>query len=970
MSKNSFMKKTALGICLLFMVLQFSFVVPQKIAKAATNYSWNNTIPTKYPAPGTSNGKLVLFDNSHGETTGQADWVIDGGFSDFGDDLAAHGYTVQEYRGVDKNGDGCIRYYDDRQAVNVDTNEAVITYDAIKNADVFIMAEVNRPFTTAEHAALKQFVDSGKGLYFIADHYNADRNMNTWDSTETYDGYNRSISASYNMGGIYGDLRNPQVATKGWLAENFGLRYRFNAIDLIAGFSGIKSVSDSEGITAGVQPILMAAGSTLSIVDGAKAKGIVFLSSTDKPTKWASAADTGLYFGGEAEGAYVAISKPSLGKAAFIGDSSPIEDLTAKYKNEGGGSTKSLHDGYKSAGNAATLSINIVNWLANTESYVGFDGVNHTKGINTLTPMADVEKNQTQAEPWATPTYDPWNTDTFAYGAYNAPTGPASMATVNVTGVSLNKTSATLNIGTPQTLTATITPVDATNKSVSWSSSNTTVATVTNGVVTPHAEGTTVITVTTVDGGKTAICNVTVIKSQTVTAINEGFDGVVGTGTSITSGIPSGFTFSSGMAIYNTSGNYGASSPSIKMQTTGNQIITPTFTLNATGSLSFWIKGNGTDAASHLLVERFDGTSWSTLEDIKPLPTTAITKTYALAQNVKQIRYTYTKSAGNLALDDINVASNSTQISVTGVSLDVTTVTLNPGNTQTLTPTVAPANATNKTVTWSSSNTAVATVVNGIVTATGSGTAVITVTTVDGGKIASCNVNVVINVTGVTLDKSTLAINTGSAQTLAATIAPANATNKSVTWSSSNTTVATVVSGVVTANAAGSAVITVTTTDGGKTATCNVTVTNPQGPTSINEGFDGVTGTSTSITSGIPTGWTFSSGMAIYNTTGNYGVSSPSIKLQTTGNQITTPAFNLTAQATLSFWVKGNGTDTISHLLVEKYDGASWTTIEDIKPLPTTGIVKIYTLAQNIKQIRFTYTKSAGNAALDDVKIQ
>lgn len=295
---------------------------------------------------------------------------------------------------------------------------------------------------------------------------------------------------------------------------------------------------------------------------------------------------------------------------------------------------------------------------------------------------------------------------------------------------------------------------------------------------------------------------------------------------------------------------------------------------------------------------------------------------------------------------------------------------MNPGNTQTLTATVAPYNATDKTVTWSSSNTAIASVANGVVTANGAGSAIITVTTVDGGKTASCNVNVIINVTGVALDKSNLTLGAGSSQTLTATITPIDATDKSVTWSSSNTTVATVSNGVVTGNAAGSAVITVTTTDGGKTASCNVTVTNNQGAASINEGFDSVVGTSSSITSGIPAGWTFSSGMAIYNTTGNYGTSSPSIKLQATGNQITTPLFNLASQGTLSFWIKGNGTDAVSHLLVEKYDGTSWTTIEDIKPLPTTGTVKTYSLTQNIKQIRFTYTKSAGNAALDDVKIQ
>lgn len=384
------------------------------------SYDWNNVIPEKKPSPQNDNGKLILFDISHGETAGNADWVIDGGFSDFADALVLEGYTVKEYRGIDKNGDGAIRYYDDRQSENLAINEAIITYDAIKDASVFVMAEPNRPLTSSEYAALKQFVDSGKGIYFISDHYNADRNMNTWDSTEVFNGYNRSTNTAYNMGGEYGNMINPQDENMGWLSENFGVRFRFNAIDCKAGVSGIRSTSESEGITQGVEPILMAAGGTLAITDTDRAKGIVYFGETDNPVKWTYAPDSGLYFGGEKEGPFVAISKPSLGKAAFIGDSSPIEDASPKYKREDGG-TKRTYPGWTDTGNAATLSINIINWLATPESYIGFDGVDHSKGVLTPEAMATVEMDETQAEPWSTPSYDPWNTDTFAPGSYGAP---------------------------------------------------------------------------------------------------------------------------------------------------------------------------------------------------------------------------------------------------------------------------------------------------------------------------------------------------------------------------------------------------------------------------------------------------------------------------------------------------------------------------------------------------------------------
>lgn len=85
-----------------------------------------------------------------------------------------------------------------------------------------------------------------------------------------------------------------------------------------------------------------------------------------------------------------------------------------------------------------------------------------------------------------------------------------------------------------------------------------------------------------------------------------------------------------------------------------------------------------------------------------------------------------------------------------------------------------------------------------------------------------------VHVTGVSLNKNATSIEEGATEQLTATVAPSNATDKSVTWSSSNTSIATVdSSGLVTAVSAGSATITVTTTDGGYTATCAVTVTQP-----------------------------------------------------------------------------------------------------------------------------------------------
>ena len=176
-----------------------------------------------------------------------------------------------------------------------------------------------------------------------------------------------------------------------------------------------------------------------------------------------------------------------------------------------------------------------------------------------------------------------------------------------------------------------------------------------------------------------------------------------------------------------------------------------------------------------------------------------------------------------------------TSVSVTGVSFDQTSLSLEEGKTATLTATVSPSNATNKAVTWSSSNTSVATVsTSGVVTAKSAGSATITCTTEDGAKKATCAVTVSaaeVSVTGVSLDKTSLSLEEGKTATLTATVSPSDATNKAVTWSSSNTSVATVsTSGVVTAKAAGSATITVTTSNEGKTAACSVSVSEASTP--------------------------------------------------------------------------------------------------------------------------------------------
>ena len=174
-----------------------------------------------------------------------------------------------------------------------------------------------------------------------------------------------------------------------------------------------------------------------------------------------------------------------------------------------------------------------------------------------------------------------------------------------------------------------------------------------------------------------------------------------------------------------------------------------------------------------------------------------------------------------------------TNVPVTGVSLNTSTLNLIEGGTGTLIATVLPDNATNKKVTWSSNAPGVATVdSSGKVTAVAPGTATITVTTEDGNKTATCAVTVTaatVPVTGVTLSQTQASLycnRTPNTLALTARVAPDNATNKAVNWTSSDSAVATVdQNGVVTAVAPGTAVITATAADGrGASASCTVTV--------------------------------------------------------------------------------------------------------------------------------------------------
>lgn len=364
----------------------------------AENY--NDKAPEIIPA--TANHQKVLVDNTHGQTAGAADWVIDGAFSDFGQGMAAEGYYVKELR-----------------------KGAAITFEDLKPYDVFVIPEANIPFKKSEQEALLKYVKQGGSVFFIADHYNADRNLNRYDSSEVFNGYRRGAFNNPVQGMSAEEAASEKmqgVESSDWLSAHFGVRFRYNALNNISADYIVKG-KDGLGITDGVNSVAMHAGSTIAITKPNIAKGLVYLPDglTDKD-KWGPAVDQGVYFGGGIdEGAYAAVSKVGKGKAAFIGDSSMVEDASPKYLREDSGARKKTYDGYKEEDDSRLL-LNIVSWLAKDESYTNFKKIGLT--LDKKSPMLPFEhpdqSTEPENEPWSQPSagYKWYDESTFKKGSY------------------------------------------------------------------------------------------------------------------------------------------------------------------------------------------------------------------------------------------------------------------------------------------------------------------------------------------------------------------------------------------------------------------------------------------------------------------------------------------------------------------------------------------------------------------------
>ncbi|OCN01012.1 hypothetical protein A7X67_01510 [Clostridium sp. W14A] len=328
-----------------------------------------------------------------------------------------------------------------------------------------------------------------------------------------------------------------------------------------------------------------------------------------------------------------------------------------------------------------------------------------------------------------------------------------------VRGITLSAHDLTLNKGDTQVISAAVVPDNAKNRHFSWTSTDSSVCTVTQtGAVTGINYGTTTIVVIS-DNGVMASCRVTVVSRVTGVTLDK---------TQVTM-IP------------------GASEQ-----------------LTATVLPA--------DAANK-------GVSW---ESSDPVVCTIDSTGKITAVGAGQATITVmTQESGYYAECLVTV-----KIPVSGITLDKTALTIAKGANDTLKATVYPSNTTEPGVMWATSNGGVCTVdQSGNIHAVNIGGAIISATTKDGLHVATCTINVVIPVTGVSVSPGALTLIKGTTGAVTAAVSPSDATDKTVFWTSSDSNIASVDSnGTVSANNVGTATITVKTEDGGYTASCSVTV--------------------------------------------------------------------------------------------------------------------------------------------------
>ena len=432
-----------------------------------------------------------------------------------------------------------------------------------------------------------------------------------------------------------------------------------------------------------------------------------------------------------------------------------------------------------------------------------------------------------------------------------------TIAPISVTGVTLNKTAVTIGVDEQFTLVPTISPANATNKEVTWSSGKTSVVKVENGVITGLAEGKSIIIVKTKDGSKTAACTVTVKNTPVIGVTLDTTEASLRVGKSVQLNAVIAPTDASNQHVTWTTTNASVATVSetgnVTAVTPGQATITVTtedgsyqasceVTVIGTKVESVMITpetldltvGNAVALKASITPEDADVTDvvWSSSDEaVATVSELGVVK--AVAEGNAIIRVT-TIDGGKTADCIVAVTAGSEgeeKISVTGIAITESELSLMIGDSHALTTEIIPEDATDKTVSWLSTNPKVVYVdEDGVIVACGTGEADVIVCTKDGGLEAVCHVTVEsIPISTLTLVNVPESMKVGQKTQLSVAVAPENATNQTVIWESNAPGVLSVdQTGLITALRAGTATITVSSEDGTAQDSAEITVKAPE----------------------------------------------------------------------------------------------------------------------------------------------
>lgn len=415
---------------------------------------------------------------------------------------------------------------------------------------------------------------------------------------------------------------------------------------------------------------------------------------------------------------------------------------------------------------------------------------------------------------------------------------------VEVTSIQLNKSKVEAKVGDKVELYGIITPTNASNQKLTWTSSDNSIATVSYGTVTTKKAGTVTITATSSNGksaSSTIVISereVTVTKislSKTFTTLYIGQEekitailtpsNVTDKTVTWTSANPQIATVSSDgtikgvsvgtVEILAKSSNGKEASMKVRVESGVTSI-----SLNKS-NISLEV-GKAEQLVATILPSNAPDKSVTWLSSDESVAT--VSKGVVTAKKAGTVTITAKSIDGKTA--SCTVIVNNKYVAVTDIKLNTSRAAIRVGETVTLVATISPSDATDKTVTWYSSDNNIATVENGVVTGKKAGTVTITAKS-SNGKVATCIVyvnSIVVPVTDIKINTENVTINVGGTVILTTTIIPSNATDKTVTWSSSDSNIATVSNkGEVTGKKAGAVTITAKSSNG-KTATSKVTV--------------------------------------------------------------------------------------------------------------------------------------------------